>query len=205
MLELLAMVTMLIDHIGVVFYPEEFTFRVIGRISFPIYIYLAVQGYRKTSNIRKYFFRLIILAGLSQIPYLFTLGNNNLNVIFTLLTTILILWSIDNIKKYKWLILVIVVGVLLLPYMDYGIYGVVLAFIYRFTQNYYTLLFHIVMSIICIYLQPVSFIQLFSILGTIILIRKAELPEFHINRRIYRYFYPAHLIILGLIGFMVKH
>ncbi|MGI6425828.1 MAG: TraX family protein [Tepidanaerobacteraceae bacterium] len=62
MLELIAMTTMLVDHMGVVFFPDITAFRIIGRISFPIYCFLLTRGYCYTSNFNKYLLRLILLA-----------------------------------------------------------------------------------------------------------------------------------------------
>ena len=44
-LKWIAIVTMVIDHMGAILYPTEMVFRYIGRISFPIFCFLLVEGY----------------------------------------------------------------------------------------------------------------------------------------------------------------
>ena len=49
-LKLMACVTMLIDHIGAIFFPYISWFRIIGRISFPIYCFLLAEGIHYTRS-----------------------------------------------------------------------------------------------------------------------------------------------------------
>lgn len=60
-LKIIAIILMLIDHIGMILYDkEEFLYlRIIGRASFPIFAFLVSEGYKYTTNINKYFVRLI--------------------------------------------------------------------------------------------------------------------------------------------------
>ncbi len=72
LLKVIAVLTMLIDHIGVFFsysmsYEVYYIFRMIGRISMPLYAFLIVQGYFHTSNLSKYLKRLGILGIVTQI------------------------------------------------------------------------------------------------------------------------------------------
>ena len=70
-LKLIAMITMLIDHIGLLFFPQYRWMRTIGRIAFPIFAYQLALGYEKTHDRLAYGQRLLLFACISQIPYVF--------------------------------------------------------------------------------------------------------------------------------------
>ena len=111
-LKKLAMITMLIDHIGAIliektslYYVNGFSaidliLRTIGRLAFPIFCYLLVQGFIHTSNIRKYVIRLSLFAICSELPFDLAVSNGlsfeHQNVGFTLTIGILMLCA------YKW-------------------------------------------------------------------------------------------------------
>ena len=68
-LKLIAVVTMLIDHIGYIFFPRVLWLRFIGRCAFPIYAFLLVQGYRHTHSVGKYLGRLALFSILSEVAF----------------------------------------------------------------------------------------------------------------------------------------
>ena len=68
-LKLIAIVAMLIDHVGAIFFSDQLWIRGIGRIAFPIFVFLLVEGLYNTSNIKKYLTRLGIFALISEIPF----------------------------------------------------------------------------------------------------------------------------------------
>ncbi len=98
-MQIIAMITMLIDHIGVVFFNDDSALRIIGRIAFPIYAFALVMGYYHTSNIRNYLIRLALLAAISQLPFQLALEADGINVIAALFVSLLVLLAIDKSKS----------------------------------------------------------------------------------------------------------
>lgn len=95
-LKWIAVISMLLDHVGAVFFPEILWFRIVGRLSFPIYAYCLAEGFFFTANFEKYFFRLAALAFLSQIPFNLVFygtpfSGTSLNIFFTLALGLLFL------------------------------------------------------------------------------------------------------------------
>lgn len=72
-LKIIAITTMLIDHITAIFVPSDtlayLVGRIIGRMAFPIFIFLLVEGFYNTRNVKNYLKRLGIFALISEIPY----------------------------------------------------------------------------------------------------------------------------------------
>lgn len=66
-LKIIALAAMLIDHIAAVFpYHFSFGFRVVGRMTFPIFVYLLAEGFRHTRSQTKYLLRLLAFALISE-------------------------------------------------------------------------------------------------------------------------------------------
>ena len=64
-----AALTMLIDHIGAIFFPTVAMYRIIGRIAFPLYAFLLAEGVRRTKSPGGYGFRLTLGAVLAEWPF----------------------------------------------------------------------------------------------------------------------------------------
>ncbi|MGL4790801.1 MAG: TraX family protein, partial [Anaerotignaceae bacterium] len=69
-IKIIGLITMTIDHIGMVIFPHEILFRIIGRIAFPIFAFQLAQGVKYTSDIKRYITRLFIFAIVSQPIYM---------------------------------------------------------------------------------------------------------------------------------------
>ena len=77
---------MVIDHVGYIFFQGLTPLHLIGRLSFPLFVWLLVQGEQHTRNFQRYTLRLLGLAIASQPIYQLAFDAQDLNVLFTLLT-----------------------------------------------------------------------------------------------------------------------
>lgn len=93
------------DH--VLLHYGYYAMRAIGRIAFPIFIFLLIEGFEKTGNRWKYAMRLGMFALLSEIPFDLAFRAEVLeftyqNIFFTLLIGFLAMMLVDAIQKKPW-------------------------------------------------------------------------------------------------------
>jgi len=133
-LKLLAAATMVIDHVGVVFYPDNDWLRIVGRISFPLFVWLLVQGETHTRNVWQYGLRLAALAVLSQPLYQIVLDANRPNILFQLLLGLVCLRLTRRFSTFALPIWILGAIVALLTETSYGAYGIALTAMTRYFQ-----------------------------------------------------------------------
>ena len=101
LLKLVAAFTMLIDHIGVFFFPENPIFRIIGRLSFPLYAFFIAEGCHYTKNRLRYFLQIFLLGVACQTVYFFASGDIHLNILLTLSCSVLMIYTLQAWKAHR--------------------------------------------------------------------------------------------------------
>lgn len=149
-LRIIACLTMLADHIGFRFsgrLPWLICLRYVGRLSFPLFVFLLVNGYRHTSSPLGYSLRLGIFALISQIPFDLFCGHRlffvKWNVYLTLLLCLLTIWAVDALRRrVPWkplCLLPAAVPIVLcstgIISCDYGAKGIVMALAFYFWEG----------------------------------------------------------------------
>ena len=99
LLKIIAAVSMLIDHVGLLFFPQYLIFRVIGRISFPIFAFMIAEGCRHTRNRLRYFLTVFVMAVIYQVVYYVYDGSLYMSVLVTFSLSILAIYALDNFKE----------------------------------------------------------------------------------------------------------
>ncbi|PGT79614.1 TraX family protein [Bacillus sp. AFS040349] len=131
-LKLVAILSMLTDHIGLFFFPQIEIFRVVGRIAFPLFAFGVAVGCYYTKNIKKYTIRLLGFALFSTIPHYLVINNMQLNILFTFLVSVIGIAFLKEEKKLYGLLWLLVVPII--SPLEYGLYGVwvpVLFYLFR--------------------------------------------------------------------------
>lgn len=122
-LKIIALIFMTIDHVGVFLpsSPLQFTFRVLGKIALPIFIYTTLEGCKKTKDIKKYMLRLGVMSifmyiaiVIAQLVLYFNNGYLLVfqNIFFTLLNLVFIYYLFfvnTNKNKRRMVILPILI------------------------------------------------------------------------------------------------
>jgi len=142
-LKIIAMVTMVCDHVGVALFPEVSWLRILGRLAFPIYAFMIAEGCRHTRSMGRYFGAMVILAVICQIVYYVAMESLYMCILVTFSLSIGLIWLLkhaESTKKPIWYLAFFtgVCGVLLLCelfpewipttdfYVDYGFLGVMI-------------------------------------------------------------------------------
>lgn len=221
-LKYIAFLSMLIDHTNkALIYPNldggalnrlsDF-FDILGRIAFPIFIFLLVEGYFHTKNKWKYLITLLVFGVISEIPFdmcttaTFFEANWN-NIMFTLALVLAMIWLIDVLKekmaalpKALWyFVSFLIVTVLCFAAMNLGLdyehHAVLIGYFYYIFHDRQALAI------------PFSYLSMFkepwALLGFgLTLTYNGERGK---QNKWFNYlFYPVHLLILGIIRMCLK-
>lgn len=169
MLKILAMFFMLLDHIWIVWIPENNWMHYVGRLSFPIFAFQIVEGYFHTSNLNRYKKRLFVFALISEIPFNLMINCSffypfHQNVLFTFLLGILAIDVAEDCLKteklWKKLIDIFkILGLLLIAGIgmtDYGTLGILTVLVF-YAAKKIPKLKYLIMLIGIVYLHIISY------------------------------------------------
>ena len=115
-LHILAMAAMLCDHLWGTIVPGNDWLTCIGRVCFPIYAFLLVEGYFHTSNLKKYVKRLLLFAVISEIPFNLAMASSVIypfhqNVLWSFLIALGLIHCNEKAKASEKLWIRIAVGI----------------------------------------------------------------------------------------------
>lgn len=199
-LKIIAATTMLIDHIGYIFFPKYLLLRIIGRISFPIFAFLIVEGFMHTRDVKRYIVRLAAFALISEIPFdLAFFGNlawKHQNVLITFILAILAMYVDKKYKRVAGIGAAIVLSkVADLIHSDYGMFGVIVVMVFYWNYSYFT---GRMLAGVGALTLLVKRYQIFDVLAMIPIALYNGKRGINIKYFFY-IFYPGHLLILYLV------
>lgn len=216
-LKYIAFLSMLIDHTNkALIYPIlnegilqhiSNLFDIIGRIAFPLFAFFVVEGFFKTKNRKKYLTNLFVFAVISEVPFdmfltstFFNMRANN--VLFTLALSLITIWIIDILKNKLenkpptlwYLVSVVVIIISCFISMQFGLdyehHSIIIVYLFYIFYN------KPVVGCALAYLSIIT--EVWSILGFgLVLTYNGERGKQ--NKIINYWFYPVHLLILGIL------
>ncbi len=225
-LKIIACITMLIDHFTYLFIPYSSTVEIggkliswhlvgrgIGRIAFPVFCFLLVEGFYRTASRRKYMLRMLIFALVSEIPFdlAFTDFSGTAscmsyqNVMFTLLFGLVLMYLYEELKArylmqplvFNTLGVILIVGVsaaAVLLRTDYNYLGILIILVFYLFRGKKQWIALGMTLVLWMFSERLEFFAL-----------TALLPIFCYNGKqgpkvkyLFYVFYPAHLLLLAL-------
>ena len=179
--------------------------QLIGGMAIPVFTFLLVEGFRNTSDYKKYLLLMVLTAVISEIPYDLAVGGkimdwSSQNAMVTMSICLIMLKCLDIFKDgsgftgglVRMLIVLAAVIWVSLFRAEYGLCMVLLAAVFYvfYTQNVLKTVLGCIISLMYI-TGPLSFYGIWCYNGE----RKDR-----INKYVYYAFYPLHLLVLGVIA-----
>lgn len=232
-LKIIAMILMLLDHLWGTIIPGNQWMTLIGRMAFPIFAFLIVEGFFHTSDLKKYMKRLFIFGLISEIPFNLIYTGSIIfpfhqNVMFTLLLGLLIINEIDKLKNNKEIkkkiipilkiFLFLIISII--GFVDYGVTGVLTIVVFYLFRGFKLAWIGQLISLILLYIvffegQSVIFnifnyeyflpLQSIGVLSLIFIwLYNGEKGK---NNKLIKYlfysFYPVHMLVIYLIYYFI--
>ena len=220
-LKLIAMISMVFDHAGDMFFPDVMWPRMIGRLAMPIFSFFIAEGFSHTRDKKKYLCRLGIFALISEIPFDLAfegrvgLGHQNIMLSFFLAVVALMLYDwiqggtkseVNHASIGKTILGVIAVAAIaalsLLLRADYTIFAVIAVFLFYVLRQKHPLVRTGV---------GVAFLALTRTVGYYCTTGLSFIPLAMYNGKkgkglkwLFYGFYPGHLLLLAAIKHIMR-
>lgn len=220
-LKLIAMISMIFDHAGDMFFPDVMWPRTIGRLAMPIFSFFIAEGFSHTRDKKKYLCRLGIFALISEIPFDLAfegrvgLGHQNIMLSFFLAVVALMLYDwiqggtkseVNHASIGKTILGVIAVAAIaalsLMLRADYTIFAVIAVFLFYVLRQKHPLVRTGV---------GVAFLALTRTVGYYCTTGLSFIPLAMYNGKkgkglkwLFYGFYPGHLLLLAAIKHIMR-
>ncbi len=179
--------------------------QLIGGLAVPVFAFLLVEGFVHTSSFRRYLLTMLGFAALSEIPYDLAMNDtcwdpSSQNALFSLAICLVMLYGLRLLeerggKVSKVLMAVVVVAALLwssLLRLNFGLCLILLCAVYYLLYDRKGMRILVGCAVSTMYVTgPLSGYALWSYNGA---------RGWNQNKYLFYGFYPAHLLILGLIS-----
>lgn len=216
-LKLLAMISMIFDHVGDNFFSGQTWMRIIGRMAMPIFAFCLAEGFAHTRDRGKYLMRMGLFALISEVPFDLVTARKVLefshqNIMFTFLFALLGLAFFEKLTEKKTrtgaaagaAVLIAFTGASLVLGLDYNMLGTGLVFIFYLLRNKAHVLRCLGGAVYHVLLRNMG-IYWFGLLGF--------LPILCYNgkkgrglKHLFYVFYPAHLLLIWLVRtYLLQH
>ena len=217
-LKIIAMISMLLDHVGVALFPQVRWLRIAGRLAYPIFAYMIAEGCVHTKNRTRYFLQIAGLATVCQLVYYIAEGSLYQSILVTFSLSILCIYAIDNFQKHKGFfsgaLAILVFGVVtyacrVLPRkiagfdIDYGFLGVMLPVVVFLVPNKMGKLCAAGVLLVAMCSSYLNDIQWFALLALPLLLFYNEKRGKARLKYLFYIFYPAHLVAIYFLGMLL--
>ena len=219
-LKVIAMVTMVLDHVGVVLFPEVTWLRVLGRLAFPIYAFMIAEGCRHTRSMPRYFGTMAALAAICQVVYFVTMRSVYMCILVTFSFSIGLIWLLKKVevtKKKLWyaaffagICLVLFLCELLpkaLPntdfFVDYGFIGAMIPVCIYLAKNRQMQIITTQLSLVVLS-ATMDALQWWCLLAVpLLLLYNGQRGKWKLKWFFYL-FYPVHLVVIQGIAMLMQ-
>lgn len=114
-LKILALVSMTIDHLGLMIFPDALWMRGVGRLAFPIFAFCIAEGCHYTHDKRRYLGTIVLVGAICQIGYWLGLGSLSQSILTTLAIAVVVIYAFQHAVEKRtaaaWALFAAVVAV----------------------------------------------------------------------------------------------